>query len=392
MLLFFLSFFFCRGQDPPEKPSVIKTESLSSEEPNVNQIIIQDDATSSITTYNGQRAQVQTDTSKRNIAAGLSNNNRIGNTGKHSENRGQLKPQGLKGNRGVKGVFPANSSRDFNSYGTDSKIEKVCKQEFFDDDDDILAAVADDDYFVLEEDFDMEEIDQLEIGVQNTNSTTDKRSTTSNVIASGNNNLEMSYDDVIFEDDFEAEDLLAEAADSLEIKPLHERICSEQTMGAMHVSKKSKISNSSTMEFNSNLRNTNSSNKTNIQTPSDVNPRKAKDTSSTLNSVRTEPISLMNNATFNSCSVFINTGPCCESRNAGGLKLSSKKTNVVTNSSLSSARPSFSKASNIQIRKEPENEAVSGHMNNTVTPMVADTNQHQSTVIHNIHGKQGNVE
>ncbi|KAL9969457.1 hypothetical protein ACROYT_G021677 [Oculina patagonica] len=376
------------GQDPPEKPSVIKTESLSSEEPNANQIIIQDDATSSITTYNNQRAPVKTDTNRRNIAAGLSNNNPIGNAGNYSENRGQLKQQGPKRNKGVKGVFPANSSRDFNSYGTNSTMEKVCKQEFFDDDDDnILAAVADDDYFMLEEDFDMEEIEQLEIGMQNTKSTTDKKSTTSNVIASGNN-LEMpSYDDEIFEDDFEAEDLLAEAADSLEIKPLHERICSKGTMGTMHGSKKAKISNSSSMEFSSHLRNiTNSSNNANIQKPSDVNSRKARDTRSALDSVGTEPISLMNNATFNSCSVFINTGPCCKSKNTGGLKLSSKKTNVVTNSSLSSTRRKFSEDSSI--RKEPENEVVSGCMNNTVTPMVVDTNQHQSTVMRNIHEKQ----
>ena len=366
---------------------MIKTESLSSEEPNVNQMTIQN-GTSNIPTYNDQRApQVKTDPDKRNIAAGLSNNNRTGNTGNYSENRWQLKQQVLDGNRGVK--VPANSRRDFKSCGADSKIEKDCSQELFEDDDDLLAAVADDDYFALEEDFDMEQIDQLEIGMENTNSATDRQTNTANVKTCGNNDFKIPFDDEIFEDDFVAEDLLAEAADSLEMKPLHERICSERTMRAMHGSKKARTSNCSSMEVGSHSRNANSSNNANIQTRSDVNPRKAKDTSCTLNSVKTEgPISLMNNATLNSCSVFSNTEPCCKPKNTGALKLSSKKTNVVTNSSSYPTRPSFSQASSIQIKKEPENEVTSGRMNNTVTLMA---NQRQSTLIHDTHG-QGNVK
>ena len=366
---------------------MIKTESLSSEEPNVNQMTIQN-GTSSISTRTDPRApQVKTDPDKRNNAAGLSNNNRIGNTGNYSENRGKLKQHVLDGNRGVK--VPANSRRDFKSCGTDSKIEKDCSQELFEDDDDLLAAVADDDYFALEEDFDMEQIDQLESGLENTNSVTDRQTKASNIKTCEYNNFKMPFDYEIFEDGFVAEDLLAQAADSLEMKPLHERICSEQTMGAMHGSKKARISNSSSMEVDSHSRNKNSSNNTNIQARLDVNPRKAKDTSYTLNSVKTEPIiSLMNNATFNSCSVFINTEPCGKPKNTGALKLLSKKTNVVTNSSSYPTRPSFCQDSSIQIKKEPENEVTSGRMNNTVTPMV---NQRQSTLMHGTHG-QGNVE
>ena len=353
---------------------MIKTECLSSgKEPNVNQITIQDNTTSNLTPHNIQRAQVKTETNRANITAGFSNNNYTGNTG----NRGQMKQQDPKG----KGVLPANSNREFRTYN----------QDYLDDDDDILAAVADEDYFAQEEDFDMEQINQLETGMQNAAGRTHKAATTSDVICE-NNNLEMLNVDEIFEDDFGAEDLLAEAANSFEIKPLHERICSEGNVRTMHGSKKARISNSSSMEFSSHLRNTSSSSNSNIPTTTYVNSRKPKETSCTLNIVKTEPISLMNNATFNSCSVVINTGPFCKPKNAGALKLSFSKTNVGKNPSVYSARPLFSETSGIQIKKEPGNEVTSGHINNHVTPVVAGTDQQQSTLVHSPHGIQGNGE
>lgn len=353
---------------------MIKSECLSSsEEPNVNQITIQDNTTSNLTAHNIQRAQVKTETNRANITAGPLNNNCTGNTG----NRGQMKQQGPKG----KGVLPANSNREFRTFN----------QDYLDDDDDILAAVADDDYFAQEEDFDMEQINQLEIGMQNTAGRKDKKTTTSTITCE-NNNLEMPYVDEVFEDDFGAEDLLAEAADSFEIKPLHERICSEENVRTMHGSKKARISNSSSVEFSSHLRNTNSSSNSNIQTTTHVNSRKPNETSRTLNIVKTEPVSLMNNATFNSCSVVINTGPCCKPKNAGVLKLSSNKTNVGKNSSVYSARPLFSQTSGIQIKKESGNEVTAGRKNDHVTPVVAGTDQRQSTLMHSTHRIQGNGE
>lgn len=362
----FFYFFSYRGLDPPEKPSVIKTASLGNEEPpNVNQIAIQDDVASDITTHNDGKAPVKTVTNKRNTAAGLSNKS-LGNTGNVPENKEQMKQQACKGRRGVNGVLPANSS---SSWGSDRKTEKVCDREFLDDDDDILAAVADDDYFVMEEDFDMEQIDQLEMGMQNTTSKTDKQTTTSNMINSDNKDLEMFYDDEIFEDDFVEEDLLAEATDSVEIKPLHERICNEGTMRTMHSLKKARTSNSSSLEFGSRARNTSSPNNTNIKMQSNVNSRNPKDTGCTSNSAKTEPIVLMNNSTFNSCNVFINTGQCYKPRNAGTK-------------------------SNIQIKKEPDNESISGLVNNDVTTMVVDIKQHHHNVhnIHVHHVAQGNIE
>lgn len=359
-------FFFYRGLDPPEKPSVIKTESLGNEEPpNVNQIAIQDDVASDITTHNDGKAPVKTVTNKRNTAASLSNNS-LGNTGNISENKEQMKQQACKGRRGVNSVLRANSS---SSWGSDGKTEKVCNREFLDDDDDILAAVADDDYFVMEEDFDMEQIDQLEMGTQNTTSKTDEKTTTANMINSDNKDLEMFYDDEIFEDDFVEEDLLAEATDSVEIKPLHERICNEGTMRTMHSLKKAKTSNSSSLEFGSQARNTSSPNNTNIQMQSDVNSRNPKDTGCTSNSTKTEPIVLMNNSTFNSCNVFINTGQCHKPRNEGTK-------------------------SNIKIKKEPDNESISGLVNNNVTTMVVDIKQHHHNVhnTHVHHVAQGNIE
>ncbi|KAJ7394247.1 recQ-mediated genome instability protein 1 [Desmophyllum pertusum] len=273
------------GQDPPEKPGVIKTEALGNEETNVNQITIHDNAASDVITYNDANR-------RNNSTAGLSNNNHIGNTG-NSEHKGQLKQQRPRVPRGIQGAVPTNSSRDFKNGGINSKMEKVENQDFFDDDDDILAAVADDDYFALEEDFDMEQIDQLEMGLQNnSHATANKQTTNSNMITHENEDIELPYDDEIFEVDFVEEDLLAEAADSFEIKPLHQRICNEESLGITHRSKNSRISNSSSMEFSSHARNSSStSNTTNIQTPSDVDFRQPKDANCTLNNVKTEPIS-----------------------------------------------------------------------------------------------------
>ena len=381
-LSFFL-FFFYRGLDPPEKPSVIKTESLGNEEPNFNQITTQDNAASDITSYNNERAYVKTATNGINTAASLSSNNcLIGNTRNISENKGQMKQQARKGCRGVEGVLTANS---YSNWGTERKKEKVCNQEFLDDDDDdILAAVKDDDYFMMEEDFDMEQIDQLEMGTQNTTIKTDEKTTTSNMINYDDNDLEMVYDDPIFEDDFVEEDLLAEATDSVEIKPLHERISNEGTTRAMHNLNKERMSNSSSLEFSRHARNTSSSNSTNIQIQSDGNSRKLQNCIS--NSVKTEPVLLMNNSTLNSCNLFMNTGQCYK------LKDAVAKSNVLTNpNNLYTTRSPVNQISVIQIKNEPESESIPGLLNDDINPMAVDTNHRQPSV-HDINGTQGNIE
>lgn len=313
-------------------------------------------------------------TNKRNTAACLSN------TGNISEDKGQKKQQACRGRRGV-GVLPANS---YCNWGTGNK-DKVCNQEYLDDDDDILAAVADDDYFVMEEDFDMEQIDQLEMGTQNTNSKTDRKTTTANMLSSDNNDLEMFYGDEIFEDDFVEEDLLAEATDSVEIKPLHERICNEETVRTMHSLKKPRISNSSSLEFGNHARNKSSSSNTNIQIQSDGNSSKPQGYTRTLDSVKTEPVLLMNNSTFNSCNMFINTGKLYKLKNAVA------KSTVVTNpNNVHSTRPSVNQTSSIQIKNGPHNESIPSLVKNDINPMVVDTNQHYHNV-HDVHGTQGNI-
>ena len=300
----------------------------------------------------------------------------MGSTGNISENKGQMKQQACRGHSGV-GALPTNS---YSNWGTGKK-EKVGNQEYLDDDDDILAAVADDDYFVMEEDFDMEQIDQLEMGTQNTTSKTDRK-TTANIISCDNNDLEMFYDDEIFEDDFVEEDLLAEATDAVEIKPLHERICNEGTLRTMHSLKKPRISSSSSLEFGNHARNKSSSSNTNIQIQSDGNSSKQQGYSS--DSVKTEPVLLMNNSTFNSSNMF--TGQCYKPKN------SVVKSTVVTNpSNVYSTRPSVSQTSSIQIKIGLDNESIPSLVNNDINPMVVDTNQHYHNV-HDIHGTQGNLE
>ena len=301
----------------------------------------------------------------------------MGNTGNISENKGQMKQQACRGHRGV-GVLPANSY----NWGTDNK-EKVCHQEYLDDDDDILAAVADDDYFVMEEDFDMEQIDQLEMGTQNTASKTDRNTTTANMISSENNDLEMFYGDEIFEDDFVEEDLLAEATDSVEIKPLHERICNEGTVRAMHSLRKPRISNSSSFEFSNHARNKSSSNNTDIQIQSDGISSKPQ--GYTSDSVKTEAVLLIKSSTFNSSSMFSNTGQSYKPKNAEA------KSNVVANPNIvNSTRSSVNHTSGIQIKNKPDNESIPSLVNNDVNPMVVDTNKHYHNV-HDIQGTQGKL-
>ena len=249
--------YFCvplliRGQDPPERPGIIKTEAVPHEESNVDQCSIQNNTT----IYNNQRPIEKTQVNLAKMATvGLGSNNQM-----FPEYGGQFKQQGSSERRKVKGVVTTNSCSDF-------QAEILSKEELFDDDDDLIAAMADEDYFGNDEDFDMEQIDQLEQGMQDRSKTAaTKRKTTceTETIEIDSFGLLCSdYEgDDVFEDDFITNGPLREGEEGIEIKPLHQRICGKDRSRAMHQSKKAKTSNNST-KFHDSSRNTSSSTSSN---------------------------------------------------------------------------------------------------------------------------------
>lgn len=234
--------YFISGQDPPERPGVIKTEAIDNDKPYVNHNSIENDRANDvvINSISNQRPVIKREANPTNMSAGGLGGNKQNFSG---FGRG-FEQQASSENRAVKGVMPKNSSRDF-------KAETVCNEEFFDDDDDIIAAIADEDYFGSDEDFDMEQIDQLELGMENRSKTVmSRRTMICKVEKVENSDLEMLCDDDdIFEDDFITRDPQPEDADCFEIKPLHQRICDRlDTSGAKHQSKRVKISNSHSVE------------------------------------------------------------------------------------------------------------------------------------------------
>ena len=370
---------------------MIKTEAIASEEQTVNQITIQDNSATHITSQNDKRAMVKTETNQRNVhAVSLSNNHNnnnnnnshTGNTGYVHQHRGQFKQQVPKGPKGVKSGFPTGCSRDLKQSGTGSKIENVCDEEFFDDDDDLLVAVADDDYFGMEEDFDMdmEQIDQLEKDMQITASTTANKTVAinSNTMPSGKQDFEMPCDDEIFEDDFIDEDILAEVTDSMEMKPLHQRISNAETIGQMHMMKKARTSNSSSTEFSGHMKKSSTSNTgtTNIPRKSDVTTSRPSNENFSVNNIKRESISEMNNSTY-SRSASVKPELSNKPKNTGALKLSSTKRNAANsnNNYLSSTRRSLSCSSGVQIKKEPDVEVGSSCVNSNASPVGIYRNQ-----------------
>lgn len=250
-----------RGQDPPERPGIIKTEAVPHEESNVDQCSIQNNTA----IYNNQRPVEKPQANLAKMATvGLGSNK-----AKFPEYGGQFKQHCSSERTKVKGIVTTNACRDF-------QAEILSNEELFDDDDDLIAAMADEDYFGNEEDFDMEQIDQLEQGMQDRSKTAAiKRKTTCET-----ETIEMDsfgvlcgdYEgDDVFEDDFITNGPPPEDEEGIEVKPLHQRICSKDRSRAIHQAKKAKTSatttTKNTTEFHDSSWKTSSSvsNNSNIQ-------------------------------------------------------------------------------------------------------------------------------
>ena len=240
-------FFPHRGQDPPEQPGMIKTESIDNEELTLNSVNTENSIAGDFIN-NNQRSLVKTETHPTNSSSvGPTSNDQRNNRRNVSEcgGRSVIKQKRQNESRMVNGTMSANS-------GSNIKVEDVSNQDFFDDDDDIIAAIADEDYFGVDEDFDMEQIDQLELGLQSANNSgTAKRKSNANTRNVQNVDVEMLCDgDEILEDDFVPNELLMEDEEYMEIKPLQQRI------GILQQSKKARITS---LESSSYVRNLSSS-------------------------------------------------------------------------------------------------------------------------------------
>lgn len=226
---------------------MIKTESIDNEEFTLNSVNTEN-STAGDFINNNQRPLVKTETHQTNSSSvEPTSNDQRNNTRNISEcgGRSVIKQKRQNESRMVNGTVSAKSC----SY---IKVEDVSNQDFFDDDGDIIAAIADEDYFGVDEDFDMEQIDQLELGLQSAeNTVTAKRKPNVSTRNGQNVDVEMLCDgDDIFEDDFVPNELLVEDEEYMEIKPLQQRI------GMLHQSKKARITS---LESSSYVRNLSSS-------------------------------------------------------------------------------------------------------------------------------------
>ena len=226
---------------------MIKTESIDKEELTLNSVNTEN-STAGDFINNNQRPLVKTETRPTNSSSVKpTSNDQRNNTRNISECGGRsiIKQKGQNESRTVNGTVSANCRSNI-------KVEDVSNQDFFDDDDDIIAAIADEDYFGVDEDFDMEQIDQLELGLQSANNTvTAKRKPNASTRNVQNVDVEMLCDgDAIFEDDFVSTELLGEDEEYMEVKPLQQRI------GMLYQSEKARIT---TLESSSYVRNSSSS-------------------------------------------------------------------------------------------------------------------------------------
>ena len=287
-------FFSHRGQDPPEQPGMIKTESIDNEEFTLNSVNTEN-STAGDFINNNQRLLVKTETHPTNSSSvEPTSNDQRNNTRNISEcgGRSVIKQKRQNESRMVSGTVSANSHSNI-------KVEDVSNQDFFDDDDDIIAAIAAEDYFGVDEDFDMEQIDQLELGLQSANNTvTVKRKPNASTRNAQNVDMEMLCDgDDIFADDFVPNELLMEDEEYMEMKPLQQRI------GMLHQSKKARISS---VESSSYVRNLSSSDSSYHRVEANRNSLQSND----VNSVKTEtnhPI----------CCDLINTEPLSSTKAKG---------------------------------------------------------------------------
>ena len=294
-------FFPHRGQDPPEQPGMIKTENIDNEELTLDTVNTQN-STAGDFINNNQRPLVKTETHPTNSSSvEPTSNDQRNNTRNISEcgGRSVIKQKKQNESRTVSGTVSANSR----SY---IKVEDVGNQDFFDDDDDIIAAIADEDYFGVDEDFDMEQIDQLEFGLQSANNTvTAKRKPNASTRNAQNVDMEMLCDgDDIFEDDFVPNALLMEDEEYMEIKPLQQRI------GMLHQSKKARITS---LESSSYVRNLSYSDSSYHRVEANRNSLQSND----VNSVKTE-------TNYPICRDLMNTEPLSSTKAKGIIAKPSK--------------------------------------------------------------------
>ena len=317
--------------------------------PTVDQMTVQDNSTVDITTLRDSRTLVKRETNQRNFSAGgltSNNNNQRGNTGSENQYKGKSKQQGPNGPKVVQ-----SCSRDLQQFGAVDKLKNVCNEEFFDDDNDLLAAVADDDFFGIEEDFDMEQIDQLEKDMQTSASTTANKSipVKLNMIPS-----EMLRYDDIFDDDFVDEDIMANDSDSMEIKPLHERISNGETIGNVHASKQASIaSNSSSTKFSDHAKKSSNFNSIiPMSRKSDGNTwRPSNEQSNSSDNMKRGFMGEKNNPRHG-CVPLVKCEPVDKTKD---LEMKRNPTN--TNSDhLATKRLAFTKSSGVLIKRELDNE------------------------------------
>lgn len=287
------TFFPHRGQDPPEQPLTIKTENIDNEELTLNSGNT-GNSTAGDFINNNQRPLVKTETHPTNSSSvEPTSNDQRNNTRNISECGGRsiIKQKRQNESRMVNGTMSANSCSNI-------KVEDVSNQVFFDDDD-IIAAVADEDYFGVDEDFDMEQIDQLEFGLHSANNAvTAKRKPNASTRNVQNVDVEMLCDgDEIFEDDFVPNELLVEDEEYMEVKPLQQRI------GMLHQSKKARISS---VESSSYVRSLSSSDSSYHRVEANRNSLQSND----VNSVETE-------TNYPICCDLINTEPLSSTKAKG---------------------------------------------------------------------------
>lgn len=332
----------------------------------VDQMTVQDNSTADITTLRDSRTLVKRETNQRNFSAGgltSNNSNQRGNTGNENQYKGKSKQQGPNGPKVVQ-----SCSRDLQQFGAVDKLNNVCNEEFFDDDNDLLAAVADNDFFGIEEDFDMEQIDQLEKDMQTSASTTANKSipVKLNMIPS-----EMLCYDEIFDDDFVDEDILANDSDSMEIKPLHERISNGETIGHVHASKQASIaSNSSSTKFSDHAKKSSNFNSIiAMSRKSDGNTwRPSNEQSNSSDNMKRGFMGEKNNPRHG-CVPLVKCEPVDKTKD---LEMKRNQTN--TNSDhLATKRLAFTKSSGVLIKRELDNE-----FDNDASPTEFGGNQHLS--------------
>ena len=283
-----------RGQDPPEQPGMIKTESIDNEAFILNSVNTEN-STAGDFINNNQRPLVKTETHPTNSSSvEPTSNDQRNNRRNVSEcgGRSVIKQKRQNESRTVNSTVSANSRSNI-------KVEDVSNRDFFDDDDDIIAAIADEDYFGVDEDFDMEQIDQLELGLQSANNTvTAKRKPNASTRNVQNVDVEMLCDgDEIFEDDFVPNELLMEDEEYMEIKPLQQRI------GMLHQSKKARITS---LESSSYVRNSSSSDSSYHRVEANRNSLRSND----VYSVKTE-------TNYPICHDLINTEPLSSTKAKG---------------------------------------------------------------------------